>query len=488
MPRLPIQTAQPPLRFIPPAYTPWLRRLAGAALPLLLRLRRIHRTEIRGAGRLAALLADQQAGRARLLLAFRHPSSLDPLLMAQLLWRGVPRAARRAGIPLAGPVHSQFLYDRGIPLWAGSLAGWMLSHLGGIPIQRGKLDRLALKTARDLFVHGPFPLAIAPEGATNHQGERLNPLEPGLAQMAFWCCEDLAAEGRSEAVWIVPLGLRYSLLRPRWRRIDALLEGLEERLGLPATSTAAATAATGVGPAATAGPADLRYARLHAIAERLLGLLEDFYSEAHGVRPERQRPFLERIDRLRHAALAVAEAQFGLPARGNLQERCRRIEQAGWERIYRADLDGLPPVARGLADWSAAEASLRMGHMRLVEHFACLSDSYVAERPSPDRYAEVLQILGRAVAWIQGSPGVPGPDLGPLQARITVGEPIAVTERLAEYRSSRRAAVERLTAELGASLETAIGLAPACAGVDPGPPAAAPPPLRPSPPSPPPAP
>ncbi|WP_411876436.1 lysophospholipid acyltransferase family protein [Vulcanococcus limneticus] len=458
MPSLPIQTAQPPLRFIPPAYTPWLRRLARWSLPLLLRLRHIHRTESRGAERLAALLADQQAGRARLLLAFRHPSTLDPLLMAQLLWCGVPRAARRAGIRLPGTVHSQFLYDRGIPLWAGPLAGWLLSHLGGIPIQRGKLDRLALKTARDLFAHGPFPLAIAPEGATNHHGELLSPLEPGLAQMAFWCCEDLAAEGRTEEeVWIVPVGLRYSLLRPRWQGIDALLVGLEEQLDLARVGgvDTSAAPATGLG--------DLRYRRLIAIAERLLALLEDFYQEAHGVRPERERPFLERIDRLRHAALAVAEAQFGLLAKGNLQERCRRIEQAGWERIYRADLAGLSPVARSLADWSASEAALRMGHMRLVEHFASLSGSYVAENPSPDRYAEVLQILWRAVAWIQGPGGAPLPDLGPLQACITVGPPIAVSEHFADYQHNRRRAVERLTAALGARLEASIGLAPTAA-------------------------
>lgn len=458
MPRLPIQTAQPPLRFIPPAYTPWLRRLAQAALPLLLRLRRIQRTESLGAERLAALLAEQQAGRARLLLAFRHPSTLDPLLMAQLLWCGVPRAARRAGIRLPGNVHSQFLYDRGIPLWAGPLAGWLLCHLGGIPIQRGKLDRLALKTARDLFAHGPFPLAIAPEGATNHHGELLNPLEPGLAQMAFWCCEDLAAEGRSEQVWIVPVGLRYSLLRPRWQGIDALLAGLEERLDLGVPGAAATSAVP-----AEAGPGDRRYGRLIAIAERLLALLEDFYREAHGVRPERERPFLERIDRLRQAALAVAEGQFGLLAKGNLQERCRRIEQAGWERIYRADLDGLSPVARSLADWNASEAALRMGHMRLVEHFASLSGSYVAENPSPDRYAEVLQILWRAVAWIQGPGGAPLPDLGPLQACITVGPPIAVSEHFADYQHNRRRAVERLTAALGARLEASIGLAPTAA-------------------------
>ena len=49
--------------------------------------------------------------------------------------------------------------------------------------------------------------------------------------------------------------------------------------------------------------------------------------------------------------LAKAEAHFQL--RGTtLQERCRRIEQAAWDRIYREGLDQLS-LDRSLADWEA---------------------------------------------------------------------------------------------------------------------------------------
>ncbi|RMD67952.1 MAG: hypothetical protein D6822_07755 [Cyanobacteria bacterium J149] len=50
---------------------------------------------------------------------------------------------------------------RGILLWAGQGIGWLYSHLGATPIQRGKLDRLGLKSARELFLNRNFPLAAA---------------------------------------------------------------------------------------------------------------------------------------------------------------------------------------------------------------------------------------------------------------------------------------------------------------------------------------
>jgi len=451
MPSAKVQAAQPALGFIQPAYTPWLHRLCRLALPAVLGSRGIAIGEVSGAAELAALYGAAQNGQVRLLIAFRHPSTTDPLVMAQLLWKEVPRAARRKGIRLAGPVHSQFLYDRGIPLWAGAAAGWMLARLGGVPIQRGKLDRQALKAARNLLAHGPFPLAVAPEGATNNHDELLGPLEPGLAQMAFWCCEDLAAEGRSERVLIVPVVLRYRLLDQDWEPIHRLLTALETALGI--------TAAAAVLEPQAADRADRRYARLLGIADQLLSQLERFYrlgdGERSGLHPG-DPDLQDRLSRLQETALAEAESHFDLQPRGTILERCRRIEQAGWKAIYRDDLGTCPPLERSLADWSAGEAARHLDHMRLVEYFASMGVAYVAESPSVDRYREVLLIVWEAIVWIQGRRGEPPPEQGPRQVRIIVGEPIDAGARFADYQSERRLAVDRLTATLRSSLEAAM--------------------------------
>jgi 1-acyl-sn-glycerol-3-phosphate acyltransferase len=442
MPRLRPAEAQPPLSFIPPARRAWVRWLVRLLLPLLLRARGVAGVQAGGVAELAGWFQAQQQGGVRLLLAFRHPSTRDPLVLAWLFWCAVPRLARRQGRRLRAPVHVQFLYDRGIPLWAGALVGWVLCSLGGIPIQRGKLDRQALRLARQLAVDGPLPLAIAPEGATNDHGELIAPLEPGLAQLAFWACDDLEAAGRQERVVIVPIGLRYPLLRPGWQRIERLMALLERRLGL-ATPAGADTA-------------ERRYGRLVALAEAMLAELETFYGRAHGLRIDVAAPVSERMAHLRDRVLELAERRFGLRSQGSLQERCHRIEQAGWERIYRGDLAALSPVARGLADWTAAEASLVLDHMRLVEPFTSLSGRYVAERPSHDRYAELLLILWRSVAWIEGRPQARPPSLGPCRALIQVGSAIDVSERHGAYRQDRRAAVEQLTATVRQGLQQAL--------------------------------
>lgn len=62
-------------------------------------------------------------------------------------------------------------------------------------------------------------------------------------------------------------------------------------------------------------------------------------------------------------SLRAAEQFFGLESEGNIIDRCRRLEAASWDDIYRKDLPDLQtlsPLERGLADWIAEEASLRV--------------------------------------------------------------------------------------------------------------------------------
>ena len=68
------------------------------------------------------------------------------------------------------------------------------------------------------------------------------------------------------------------------------------------------------------------------------------------LKPNPDQTFSERIGAYRLHGLGKAEAHFALRAVGNLQERCRRIEQAAWDRIYRERVDQLPPLERTLAD------------------------------------------------------------------------------------------------------------------------------------------
>ncbi len=399
---------------------------------------------------LANLYHEFKGGKTRFLIAFRHPNPTDPYVLSHLLWRDLPQAARKMGLNL-GMTHSHFIYDRGIPLWAGSYLSWVFSRLGGIPIQRGKLDLMALKTARSLFLDGQFPLAAAPEGGNNGHNEVISPLEPGIAQMAFWCAEDIKAAGRAESVVILPVGIQYRYLTPPWPQLETLITQLEVDSGI----------------AQQPPSADL-YGRLYRLAEELLSLMEGYYREFYGVNFDAlavsiesdpcggdNTQLAERLQRLMDVALQVAEQYFNLRSKGSLIDRCRKLEQAGWDRIFREDTMSLSPVERGLADRVAEEANLRMWHMRLVESFVAVTGCYVKEHPSADRFAETTLLLRDMVAKIKGETAL-HTQLGKQKAIVTVGQPIGVSDRLMDYKEGRRGAIASLTKDLQSEMSALI--------------------------------
>ncbi|WP_404786593.1 1-acyl-sn-glycerol-3-phosphate acyltransferase [Altericista sp. CCNU0014] len=456
--RLPnaIRQAQPPLEFLPPALSFRVLAVTRMLLPLWMR-HKLHVVDIEAnhIERLVELYHQFQNGKVRILLAFRHPTTDDPFAMAYLLWRMVPKAARRVGIKLKEPIHSHFIYDRGISLWAGTFVNWLFPRLGGTPIFRGKADRQGLKSARDLLVSSVFPLSVAPEGGTNDHSERVGVLEPGVAQLGFWCAEDIHKAGRSEETFVVPIGIQYSYIQPPWAKLEALMGEIEQSCGLAEPSYP---------PGLLDDPrADALYGRLLGLGEHLLKLMEGFYkrfdddalcpvevakSQGDVARNEevtaRLRIYLE-------AALKVAEHRLGVKPQGNCMDRCRRLEQAGWDRIFREDVAQLSPIERGMADWMAEDASLALWHMRLAERLTVITGNYIIQKPSADRFAEMLIILWRITTWLEGRKAGQVPNLGAKRLRLTVGEPISVTQRYPRYQENRRsarAAVQQLTDDL----------------------------------------
>lgn len=450
---------QPPLAFIPPAFNLLVWRCAKLALPFLQRSQAaISDVQAENVEQLVELYHRFQTGKIRLMIAFRHPTAGDPLCLAHLIWNLLPQVAREQGIKLRSPSHFHFIYDRGIPLWAGSAVGWAFSQLGGTPIHRGKLDWMGLKSARNLFVNGQFPIAAAPEGGTNGHNEIVGPLEPGVAQLGFWCVEDLLAAGRSEEVWIVPLGIRYSYIHPPWQKIDALLTQLEADMGQSPEP-----------PPLNSTREEVLYHRLFGLGNHLLVRLEQFYRRFYdrplpdvATLPRSNEELAARLQVLLNEMLTVAEESFNLRPQGNTIDRCRRVEQAGWDRIYRQDIDrieSLAPIERGLADRVAEESTMQMWHMRVVENSIAVTGKYVRENPTAERFAEMSSILWQTTQFVAGQPSIRPPQLGKQRGHLSVGEPISVTARWDSYQGSRRhakQAVANLTRDLQGALEGLI--------------------------------
>ncbi|YAF93766.1 MAG: 1-acyl-sn-glycerol-3-phosphate acyltransferase [Nodularia sp. CChRGM 3473] len=458
-----IYQAQAPLEFIPPALNPVFLRAVHLLLPSWISWQTaITQIEADNLEVLVDLYRQFQAGKIRFLLAFRHPKTDDPFCLGYLFSQLVPKVARQ-GTALQLPIHAHFIYDRGIPLWAGSHVGWMASRLGATPIQRGKADWTGLRSARDLFANGKFPMAAAPEGATNGLSEIISPLEPGIAQLGFWCAEDLHKLGRSEQVLIVPVGIKYNYVAAPWEAIANLLSELEAASGL----------AVNLGKQGDSPTLELLYPRLLNLAEHLLFLMEQFYTRFyHQNLPDaktvaeqtsdRNEVLATRLQALLNAALQISEEYFDLQPKGNLSDRCRRVEQAGWNYIFREefkDIKVLSPVEKALGDRVADEANSRMWHMRLVESFVAVSGNYIREKPTVERFAETTLILWKMIARIKGDKADQRPQLGKQRVNITIGEPISVSERYPMYKENRlgaRQAVADLTNDLQQAMTNLI--------------------------------
>ena len=192
--------------------------------------------------------------------------------------------------------------------------------------------------------------------------------------------------------------------------------------------------------------------------------MEEFYSECYHqqlsqgvVRSDFSEKLSERLHNLLDTALRVAEEFFDLKPKGTLIDRCRRLEQAGWDHIYRLKPQS-STVQRGLADLVAEEASLRIWHMRIVESFVAVTGHYVREKATVERFAETSLLLWDLVARIKGENPFHRPQLGEQCVQMTIGEPISVSERWHDYQANRRRAVANLTKELQTALERAIAI------------------------------
>lgn len=457
--------AQPPLEFIPPAFNPLFLKFVHLSLPSWIRWQTsITDIEADQVEILVDLYRQFQQGKIRFLMAFRHPKAEDPLCLGYLLSQLVPKVARRKRVALSlGAIHAHFIYDRGIPLWAGSHIGWIASNLGGTPIVRGKADWTGLRSARDLFANGKLPMAAAPEGATNGLSEIVSPLEPGIAQLGFWCAEDLHKAGRSEQVLIVPVGIKYSYVNEPWDAIALLLTELETASGLVSTQNSALS---------TQNSLESLYPRLLSLAEHLMSLMEKFYTRFYHQKltvnasqeesSDRNEALAARLQAMMNVILQVSEQYFGLQPKGNWNDRCRRVEQAGWNYIFREDfkdIKALSAIEKGLGDRVAEEANLRMWHMRLVESFAAVTVKYIREKPTAERFAETTLLLWDMVTRITGKNPFKPPQLGKQQAKIIIGEPISVSHRYSVYKASRvsaRQAVADFTQDLQKAMEGLI--------------------------------
>lgn len=441
-------SVRPPLKFLPPRPDPLLIGLADLLLPLWVRYKcGIRKMTTVNADKLVAIAQAFLQQRARVIFAFRHPTIDDQYALLHLFGRVLPQTASQMGLKLDRPLRPYFAYDRGIPLWAGEFITWLYPRMGGISVYRSKADRTSLQFIRQTLRDGLQPLAIAPEGGTNGCSEEIRKLEPGVAQLGFWCVEDLVKANRSEEVWIVPLGFQYLYSNLGWERFDQFLLQLEQDCGI-------------VKPLPRS--AEERYRRLYELGDYMIDYVSHHYQKFYPLplpTALQSNHLQTRLHALLDHILTIAEYHFGLSPKGDYIDRCRRLEQMVWEQVFRGDIkdvSALSPFAKGFANQLAQEALNSEWHMRLAESIVHISGEYVVAHPSPTRFAETLLLVWRVIDRVKGNSYGRPPYLGLRDCRISIGEILNVNDRYGSYKQNRPTAVQELTEELQKEMQKLI--------------------------------
>jgi 1-acyl-sn-glycerol-3-phosphate acyltransferase len=302
------------------------------------------------------------------------------------------------------------------------LLGWLMQSLGAYSIIRGTPDKNSFEMTRRLISGGTRWLVVFPEGDTCWMNDTLMPFQQGVAQFAFWACEDLARHGDLPPVYFAPIAVKYLYLKDMSGEIEWSLSRLEERLALEAG---------GASP----------YERLRRAGEAVLATVEKEYN----VRPPENASLNDRIQNMKEHIVGSLAAELGitLHAEQPLIERVRDLFNAV-DRIIYGDTVG-PGYATHLHYHRQQEARGAYHSLKRVLHFIALYDGYVRESMTAER---ILDVIGLLELEVFGKRRV----RGPRKAVVKIGAPQDVSGYFPSYKADKRAALRAVTADLETSV------------------------------------
>lgn len=401
------------LDFKPPKDSPFLIGLVKLILPAVLKVA-LHDTQVSvvddGLERFKALRG------LRTVICPNHANHDDPEVM----------------FALSKMVHEDFnflaareIFDRD----HGSRGFW-LQRLGCYSIVRGAADRESFKMTRGLIAANKKKLIIFPEGEITRQNDTLLTLESGVCQMSFWALDDLEKQQRPEPVFILPLAVKYTYREEIRNTLEQALYKIEDRIGLKASRS------------------DSLYKRLALVADSLLAALEHEYN----FKPRQGDSRNDRIVGLRGAILRniAGYLQIELPPNMSQLEQVRVLRNAIDDSIFSTtEHEDVTAYQKRLHDEKTTKIKGFYRDLDRVLNFIAIYDGYLREHLKQERFAEVLD---RIETEVFGKASVKGARL----VLIQVGQPIDLLAAYPEYRSSKKAAVHRITAELSLQISTML--------------------------------
>ena len=309
----------------------------------------------------------------------------------------------------------------------GDLRSFLLQRFGAYSIVRGTADRNAFRTTRELLSQGNSHLVIFAEGEISRQNDTVMRFERGIVQLCFWALDDMVKAEISKPLYVVPIGIKYHYPQDMWDDIDAALTELERNILPPADQT----------------PIE-RYERLRRIGVAVFKTLAAEYQ----YKVDETVPLDVHIQKMKEQILFHAEQIMGIHSGADVLTRVRALKNLVDAEVYK-DIEQMTEYERKIHEELLQKFQQFYPDLERLINFIAISDGYVAEEPSPERFLEVIVRLEREVF---GTSKMRGPRV----ASVRVGEPKNLQECYDTYKAQKRKTVEQITIELETAVQTLV--------------------------------
>jgi 1-acyl-sn-glycerol-3-phosphate acyltransferase len=287
--------------------------------------------------------------------------------------------------------------------------GWLLQRVGAYSIIRGAPDRNSFRMTQQLLREGRRWIVIFPEGLACGLNDTVMPFQQGVAQFAFWACDDLAKHGDPPPIYFVPVAIKYVYLHEMWSAIDSSLRLLEGNLLLPACPECSTL-----------------FNRLHRVGEAVLHANE----QMNNVRPPKDATFNDRIHNMKELIVSRVAATIGVSLRLEqpLHERIRELFNAIDQIVY-TEVEGTE-YERKLHRRRQQKAREFYNDLVQVLQLIALYASYPEEKMTAEQFLDVLALLEFEIL---GKKEIRGPK----KALVKVGEPLDLRNYYSRYRADK---------------------------------------------------
>jgi 1-acyl-sn-glycerol-3-phosphate acyltransferase len=299
-------------------------------------------------------------------------------------------------------------------------AGWGLQRIGMFSVERGGRDVAAKDFAMNVTQLGKDVLVIFPEGEIFYLNDSVQPFHSGAIDIGLKAVLEERKTRPEYDAYIVPMAIKYNYVRPISQLLEKRVSEMEKRLSRDMSG--------------------------HAVRKRLLVLVSELLHRreiAYKVKSDSEKfeRLSDHVKYVRHAILTQIDERYSgiANAQGRTIDRTWQISDhlrdlmneatAGHRAIYQQDLDSLQEVA----------------------HMVSWRPDYINDNPSDDRLAEVMIKLEREVFKVKRPRA-----LGQRNVYVRIGEPVALSQFLDDYKENPHAVRHRVAEHLRERIQSLL--------------------------------